>query len=188
MASGWIGPEPAWNEDDGSWASSLERRQRKRTELNDVLSFYRALGVLLAGAAALLIWTELSALASPAPSTALTAAFALELLKFGSGALSHARALWGALGSLCWTLTAVFFGPDFAQQGAEGLGSPCSVRGAQHVADCALACATAPLAGPGLPRGNQDEPAGTGRPKGGGQALVDPRSREQATCTLLPQA
>jgi hypothetical protein len=129
MASGWIGPEPQWTEDEG-WASSLERRQRKRTELQDVLSFYRALGVLLAGAAALLIWSELSALASPAPSSALTAAFALELLKFGSGALSHARSAWGALGSLSWTLTAVFFGPDFAQQGTWGPSSDSRGAGA----------------------------------------------------------
>ncbi|KXZ55826.1 hypothetical protein GPECTOR_2g1377 [Gonium pectorale] len=109
----WL--DPSWD-DDGAGLSSLERRQRKAAEKQDVLAFYSSLNFLFFVVVLLLLWSEIYAFAT-APSRALTGAFFLELSRGITLALSQLRNLYAHVGHLAWTLNAVVYGADFTMRG-----------------------------------------------------------------------
>ncbi|GFR47847.1 hypothetical protein Agub_g9627 [Astrephomene gubernaculifera] len=110
----WL--EPSWDDDQVGTLSSLERRQRKAAEKQDVLAFYSSLGFLFFIITGLLLWSEIYACAT-APARALTGAFLLELWKSGGIAYAQLRSLYTHVGHLAWTIAAVVYGPDFPKRG-----------------------------------------------------------------------
>ncbi|PNH05168.1 hypothetical protein TSOC_008600 [Tetrabaena socialis] len=112
---GWLEPS-GWEDDAGGSLSSLERRQRKQAEKQDIHSFYSSLGFLFFIITGLLLWSEVYSFASH-PSRALTGAFVLECFKFGSLAWNQLASMYNHIGHLAFLANAVVFGPDFIQRG-----------------------------------------------------------------------
>ena len=107
--------------------SSLERKQRKNQDRQDVLAFYSSLGFLFFIVTGVLLWSEIYAFATH-PDKALTVSFVLEVLRLLHVVCLSVRSGYVQLGELAWTLTAVIYGPSFHQKGAQ---RPCGAQGAR---------------------------------------------------------
>lgn len=114
----WL--EPAWDDEQFGALSSLERRQRKAAEKQDVHAFYSSLKFVFFVIAAVLVWSEANAIMTDA-SRALTGAFVLEVCKSAGVAYAQLQLLYKQVGELAWTWNAVMYGHDFAQRGGFGL-------------------------------------------------------------------